>query len=86
VSVWYLLRGPSSMHGGVRGPCPMLAVKLSCDDSLYRHSVCESAVACRFPVVVLDSLCVPLSHQVLDMEITIWRHWSALFVVHCYCV
>jgi hypothetical protein len=39
----------------------------------------SSALHVGFPVVLFDKLCVALSHQVLDVEITIWRRWS----LHC---
>ena len=71
--------GPSCMRSGVRCPCLVLAVRLSCKDSLYRHLGVSPQLRVSLPVVVLDTLCGVLSHQVLDMEITIWRHWS----LHC---
>jgi len=64
------------VRSGVRGPCLVLAVRLSCKDSLYRHLGVSPQLGVSFPVVVLDTLCGVLSHQVLDMDITIWRHWS----------
>jgi hypothetical protein len=68
--------GPSCVRSAVHGPCSVLAVKLSCEDALYRHPVCESAVVCRFPIVVLAC--------VLHCHIRCWI-WRSLYgdTGHC---
>jgi len=73
------------VRSGVRGPCLVLAVRLSCKDSLYRHLGVSPQFRVIFPVVVLDTVwCTATSGAGYG------NHYTETLVVelfaHCYYV